>query len=91
MKTIKEILILVKKEFNKPKKEYPGLCRVGTILYRKKILTKEEYYLYDKYIRDSKEYKEWEKGERSQYGLYVWKKYMKTDRNKWMNKHIALN
>jgi len=104
MKTIKELLELVLKEFNNTKyndHDYAGLCKVCKILMYYDIIQYVEYDLIIKYLKHSKRnfkvlYDVNYNVETNPYYLechvgFYWKPYNKRYRIAWLKKHIKLN
>lgn len=98
MKTIKEILILVKKEFNRnllDGYEYIGLCETVSGLSYYNIITPTERLKFnnywDKYAKTHKQFYDIYGNKINDNWMLAWKPYSKPYRNKWLNKHIKLN
>lgn len=93
MKTIKEILVLIKEEFNRI--NYGGLCITALRLRKLNKITPEEYYLWVgywiAYSRTRKVFYNY-KGEKTpDKAQYAWIPRLKKNRNNWIDKHIKLN
>ena len=107
MKDIKEILVLVKEEFNNPmllgeeEYYYNCLCDVITLLRKNNIISDEELFLFDDYWDNySKTHKVFygindekilSKDRDSSNSYYGWPEGLKKGRNRWLNKHIKIN
>ena len=111
IKPIKEILEIVKREFNEGiylcyDKSYRGMCDVVDELVCNDVLTNKESIKFEKYLSDNTteitrgypfiDSEELYKRDGcslysvDEFGIWLWKPYDKTPRNKWLDKHIEL-
>ena len=103
MKTIKEILILIRDEFDNPKNKdciHNGFCSARTELRWMNKINAQEYNLFDEFYEKAVKNRTifwtvlWESEKikindcENKLGYYLFKSRDKTRRLKWINKHI---
>lgn len=93
MRTIKEILVIIKEEFNI--RYYNGLCNTTYNLCIKNKITYDEYLLWKDYWEDYAKTQMvfyYYAGDKTLDNTYwAWRVGLKKPRNNWLDKHIKLN